>query len=342
MFIPVAARISAVLTIAANIAVAQTAPTQPSQGPGGTDYQYNSFNKKGPYYPPGFEGQTPYAYYIYQPASPQPFTAPVVLFLHGLGAIETAYYDGWLQHVTQKGYVVVYPQYQDETTVWSDFPINAQLAWIDALRRLAANVSGDLVAPKSISGEVVTVTMGHSVGAFLAVTLAAMATSADSPMPQPLALMLASPAPGNTPLANFGDIPGSTELVMVVGEDDSTVCTSGAEYLWSMLPQIVRKTLLVATTDTYGYPQLVADHYFPTAYQDPLGVQENSQDFYGTYKLSVSLASCAINGTDCEYPFDEGSQKQVNQGNWSDGKPVKDWRYYTDPSKAKVNCVNPV
>jgi hypothetical protein len=262
-----------------------------------------------------------------------------VLFLHGIGALQPAYYDGWLEQLAQKGFTVVFPQYQLYTSLWTQYPQYAQAAWVDALSRMSANTTGQFVIPqKDSAGKYRTATIGHSVGGFLAATMAGLATVSGSPMPVPLALMIVSPSPGNTPFARFGNLPSTTKLIMVVGEDDTTVCTSGVDYLWPKMSQITQKNFLVATTDTYGAPELIADHAFPTAYQDPLGVQTNSQDFYGTFKLSVSLLSCAFNGTNCNIAFGNGSQEQVDQGLWSDGKPINDWRWYSDPSKAVLNC----
>ena len=51
-------------------------------------------------------------YWIFEPDSPKPRTAPVIVFLHGWGGMNPLYYGAWLDHLVKRGNIVVYPRYQ--------------------------------------------------------------------------------------------------------------------------------------------------------------------------------------------------------------------------------------
>jgi acetyl esterase/lipase len=316
---------------------AQTAPRQPVQGPGGSDYTYQAFTKKGPFLPAGVTGDE-FRYYIYQPASPTPVAAPVVLFLHGYNALDPVTYESWLIHLARKGFTVVFPQYQLNNATVIDMPNNAQTSFVDALARMSANPAQFPLPLKDNTGKYKTAYVGHSLGGTLAVVMASLATTANSPLPAPLAVMPVEPSSATFNPLRMAKIPATTKLIAIVGADDSFVCKSGTDSFWSMIGQITQKNLLVAVSDNYGMPRLKADHAFPSAYSDASGSFLNSMDYYGTFKLSVSLLNCAFNGTSCEVAFGNGSQQQVDQGTWSDGTPVKKWAWYRDSASAVVNC----
>ena len=45
-------------------------------------------------------------YWIFEPDSPKPRTAPVIVFLHGWGGMNPLYYGAWLDHLVKRGNIV--------------------------------------------------------------------------------------------------------------------------------------------------------------------------------------------------------------------------------------------
>ncbi len=80
-------------------------PPQPASGPGGADYTYGAV--KSSTYVSGAA-----QYWIYEPASPTPVSAPVIVFNHGWSAEYPQYYGAWINHLVKKGNIVIYPRYQ--------------------------------------------------------------------------------------------------------------------------------------------------------------------------------------------------------------------------------------
>src|SRR5678816_2729823 len=62
-----------------------TPPSQPASGPGGKQYVHASVTKNR-------YGKGGQEYWIFEPASPKPRTAPVIIFLHGWGGMNPLYY----------------------------------------------------------------------------------------------------------------------------------------------------------------------------------------------------------------------------------------------------------
>src|SRR5215218_2149831 len=119
-----------------------TPPSQPETGPGGKQYVHASVTKNRY----GSRGQE---YWIYEPGSPKPRTAPVIIFLHGWGGMNPLYYGAWVDLLVKRGNIVVYPRYQSSLlTPLRDFTPNTLAAVKDALNRLQTergHVTPDLV-----------------------------------------------------------------------------------------------------------------------------------------------------------------------------------------------------
>jgi len=92
-------------------ATAITQPLQPAFGPGGKDYPYANVRIS--------QGGSGYnAYYVFEPVSPQPVSAPVVIINHGYMEF-TGYnmHRDLIMHTVRKGNVVIYPRWQ--SLVWA-------------------------------------------------------------------------------------------------------------------------------------------------------------------------------------------------------------------------------
>src|ERR1044072_5018726 len=107
-----------------------TPPSQPQTGPGGKQSVHSSVIKNR-------YGKGATEYWIYEPDSPKPRTAPVIVFLHGWGGMNPLYYGAWIDHLVKRGNIVIYPRYHANLlTPIKDFTPNTLAAVQDAVHRL--------------------------------------------------------------------------------------------------------------------------------------------------------------------------------------------------------------
>jgi dienelactone hydrolase len=289
-----------------------TAPAQPATGPGGAQYRHAKVR--------AIEfGRGSAQCWIFEPASPAPTSAPVVVFLHGWSAMHPRSYDLWIEHIVRRGNIVLYPRYQANlATLPRQFCSNALGAIGSAVRVLQ---SGEHVRPELDRVAVV----GHSMGGAMAANLAA------EPSLRLRAVMSVQPGDGTTrnpriefPKADWSKIPASTLLLVVVGEDDRVARDVYAKLLFAGTPQIPaeNKNYVTVRSDRHGRPALVADHSSPLASSLwPRSV--NALDYYGYWKLFDALTDAAFYGQN--RPFALGNTpEQRCMGRWSDGTPVRE------------------
>lgn len=69
-----------------------TPPNQPELGPGGADYRHTEVIKNR-------YGQGDDEYWIFEPISPAPASAPLVVFNHGWGGMDPKAYGAWIEHI---------------------------------------------------------------------------------------------------------------------------------------------------------------------------------------------------------------------------------------------------
>ena len=329
-----------------------TPPVQPQTGPGGKQYLHSSVTKNR--YGKGGE-----EYWIFEPDSPKPRSAPVIVFLHGWGGMNPLYYGAWLDHLVKRGNIVVYPRYQQSLlTGISEFTPNTLLALKDAVSRLKTE-PGHVTADFSKFA-----TVGHSLGGILAANVAAMAS--ESGLPRVSAVMAVEPgiteAPINVPLADLKKLPAETLLLTVAGDQDTLVRDYDAKriYYESTRVPVKNKDFVMLVSDSHGRPALQASHRAPTAhdksYDNGEGVGGgpsetsnrvgdgpqtsrrsrldtmlvNALDFYGTWKLFDALCDAAFYGKNREYALGTTPQQRF-MGLWSDGVPVKELQVTDKP-----------
>ena len=329
-----------------------TPPSQPQNGPGGKQYPHaevtrNRYGKGGK------------EYWIFEPDSPKPRTAPVIVFLHGWGGMNPLYYGAWVDHLVKRGNIVIYPRYQSNLlTLIRDFTPNTLAALKDAVSRLQSE-TGHVAADFSKFA-----TVGHSMGGLLAANVAALA--GESKLPRVRAVMSVEPgitsSPINFELADLKKLSPDTLLLSVAGDEDSLVRDTDAKriYYESTRVPATNKDFITLVTDRHGTPALVASHRAPTAMDksydsgeglsgtpagtsDPIGnapqvarrvrpetMLVNALDYYGTWKLFDALCDAAFNGKNREYALGN-TPKQRFMGLWSDGVPVKELKVTDKP-----------
>lgn len=353
----VAAALSLTLAVCSSSAISfqkASPPSQPQTGPGGRQYLHTAVTKNR-------YGKGGTEYWIFEPDSPKPRTAPVIVFLHGWGGMNPLYYGAWLDHLVKRGNIVIYPRYQGNLlTGISEFTPNTLQAVKDAVRRLQ-NEPGHVAADFSKFA-----TVGHSLGGVLAANVAALAR--ESGLPRVSAVMAVEPgiteSPINVPLADLKKLPPETLLLAVAGDQDSLVRDYDAKRIYYESTRIPanNKDFIMLISDSYGTPALQASHRAPTAHdksydngegvgggpavaENPTRVGDtpqssrrarldsmmvNAMDFYGTWKLFDGLCDAAFFGKNREYALGNTPQQRF-MGLWSDGVPVKELKVTDKP-----------
>jgi acetyl esterase/lipase len=148
---------------------------------------------------------------------------PVVVFLHGWGAPDPAFYRPWLEHLARRGSAVVYPRYQDSFVS----PPRQALGNVLAALRIALARPG--LDARSL------VVAGHSAGGALAADYAALARTAMLPVPR--AIFAAYPGrrlpriPDGLPEIPPGRIATRSRILALASEADTIVGTGTAREL---------------------------------------------------------------------------------------------------------------
>ena len=304
-------------------------PVQPDYGPGGANYLYNGVNVT-------TYGDGQNQYWIFEPDSNTTVSAPVIVFMHGWGAITPTFYSAWIYHLVRKGNIVIYPRYQQDITTPSDnFTPNSIKAVKEALKVLE---TGNHIKPQLDKFAIV----GHSVGGLISVNIAALAAS--NGLPQPLAVFAVEPGksrstsdPSGPVLENLTNIPSNTLILTMAGDQDNWVGDQDAKNIIRNTIQIPRqnKDFVMMMTDKHGYPPITADHFFPLASTIEVGnynltLLTNAQDYYGTWKLFDGLYNAAFYDQNRDYALGNTSQQRF-MGFWSDGTKIKELNVTDNP-----------
>jgi acetyl esterase/lipase len=311
--------------------------TQPTSGLGGSTYTNASVTVNGPYWANNRYTDNDFEYYIYEPGTPAPATAPVILFLHGYNAILPSDYLGWINQMVQNGYIVVWVQYQANlTSTFANYPTNAQAAWTDALYRLENYTWEPHVRPKRVNGVPQTLIVGHSFGGWIAAWLAGAASTSIPSFPIPRGLVLIEPASlGLLPAINFAGIDPGTRMLVLSGDQDTVACSKDGVSIFTSTTQIpaAQKNYLFYNSDNSGTPNQVGNHFFPNTYGYHDTAAIDNRDYYATYKLSVAAANCLTSQTSCGTFLGNGSTSQLYMGTWSNGTAIAPMTYYADPTQ---------
>ena len=315
-------------------------PAQPTTGPASATYAHSAVNKL-TVRPDPFDVET---YTVYEPASPSPADAPVVLFLHGYFDAFPDKVDIMLRHIVRKGYIVIYPAYGVawDPTNWETHAINT----LDAVM-LKLEEPGHVLPDRSKFSIV-----GHSIGGVLAMRLAQRAPAAgltNLPIPRAVVLLdgagLSSPAYPFLRLDDMSQIDPNTKLLIIMAEEtyrkrlqETNQCNYDflqpwmwlhsdcngfgvSKLAWTRTPQVTTKNAVVIPTDTYGNPDLISDHrgvLVDSSAHPPYALDGID---WAYWKLTVGGLNYAIYGTDGAYAFGATPELQ-DMGLWSDGTAV--------------------
>ena len=200
--------------------------------------------------------------------------APVVIYLHGFSALSPSFYQSHIEHLVRQGNIVIFPLFQ-KSTFWGFllesglFRPMDQSIWAG---RAVASVDKALSVIDDAVDYGAVYLYGHSLGGLIA-----LAWQAENGVPlQAMILSHAQVDPSAgmpdfvrswvriiaIPWQNYAstiDVP-----VVVLNGDDDTIATldqSQAIYDTLMVSPTVR--YYIAQSDTYGYPDLSANHGAP-------------------------------------------------------------------------------
>lgn len=299
-------------------------PPQPEEGPGGTAYEYDSVRMSD-------YGAEADGFWLFEPESPRPDSAHVVVFNHGYGAYNPMIYGQWIRHLVRRGNIVVFPRYQRNLIVPAPdkFADNVATAIRDALAVLD---TGDHVRPIAEPLAMVGHSYGGAVSALLGVKFK------EYGIPQPKALMLVSPGTGpfdGGRLESYDSMPADTRLLVVVSADDSVVGDEFGNLVFTTATNTPHRNLLRQVEDRHGEPDITAGHNESYALYEPFdnGLRSisfyraqrvasfNAMDYNGYWKLFDALMACTRSGDYCDYAFGD-TFEQRSLGIWGDGTPV--------------------
>jgi len=276
--------------------------------PGSTEYPHALVKES------VFDAGSGKEYRLYEPDGPPLLTAPVVVFLHGWGGTDPAYYRPWIDHLARRGNVVLWIRYQESVlTLSSEFVPNM----LAAVKAGLAHLEQDAERPKPELDKVAVV--GHSMGGILSMTLAARAAAEG--LPPMKAVMPANPGRGVTGpevLADFSQIPASTLLLCVSGAEDSLGTDAPFCFYQATNVPLDNKDHVTLNSDNHGTPALVADHFAPNCLT---AADVNALDTNGYWKWFDGLIAAAFYGRYREYALGNTPEQRF-MGLWPDGTPI--------------------
>lgn len=308
-------------------AIAQQQPSQPTSGPGGNDYTHSAVTMR------SYDPTLATGVFIFEPASPVPDSANVIVFVHGLSFVNPYIYGAWIKHLVRHGNIVIYPKYQNVlgTTPTSSFNANTILGIKRALDTLA---NAGHVKPR-LQNFAIT---GHSYGGLMAPNMAILAASSGFPVPKAVfSCQGYTDLSGTTRLPDYSIMSSSTNLLIAVGDNDAVVGTTFGHFLMDSTVNIPtsHKNLVTHHSDTHGSPNIGSTHFEPGSIDSEFDSGEisflissgatltttDAVDYFCYWKLLDALLDCSFYGTHCNYAFGD-TPEQHGMGNWSDGQPV--------------------
>lgn len=301
-----------------------TQPTQPATGPGGSQYTHGGVTQ----YDYGTNGSGG-DFWLYEPNSPTPDSANVVVFIHGLGETNPKLYGAFIKHLVRKGNIVIYPRYQKDLNTNSNtfndscaYGIKRALDTIQQAGHVKGRVQNYFI-------------LGHSVGGVLTANMTML--HAQYGLPKPLTAFSIQPGAANYLMNDYSSFPADVKYLIAVGTEDIIVGTAPGNTLFNQTVNVPtsHKNLITQYTDSHGNPSSDASHFAPLAADNDFDNGETNLfiivsgsgpvdgvDFYCFWKLQDALMDCALRNENCEYAFGD-TPKQHGMGNWSDGTPVR-------------------
>ncbi len=299
-------------------------PTQPVEGPGSAIYLHDEVVQYD-------FAQNPDGFWLYEPASPRPDSANVIVFNHGYGGYNPMIYGKWIKHLVRKGNIVIFPRYQKN--VYSPnpkyFSSNVSQAIRDAFKKME---NGNFIKPITRNFAMV----GHSYGGVITADLAV--NFENHSIPKPVAILLCSPGSGPFTgglLDSYEAIPADTKMIVMVSEDDKIVGDKLGKKIFETATKVVQRNYINQLRDNSTSPPHKAGHNesYSLDMDFDNGVRNsttrralrkaktNNVDYYGYWKIFDALLECSRSNDYCEYAFGN-TPKQKFLGLNSNNQPL--------------------
>ncbi|WP_084731518.1 chlorophyllase/cutinase-like alpha/beta fold protein [Microvirga vignae] len=237
--------------LAAPVAIAATPPGQPGQGPGGSDYKTAEVVRRG-------TGTVSSGAYIFH-GNDTPASRPVVVFFHSWGAVNPALYGGFIDHLARKGYLVIFPRFQEvNRSRPADATARAEALIHDALAALADD-------PQARPDLNRVAFIGHSAGVPVALNVAAGVGESKLPAPKLILGLVPGGIASNEKergimLRDLSTVDDQTLLIAMSGDREHLPSDRASRRILEATSAIpaTRKLFMRASSDDHGYPALTA------------------------------------------------------------------------------------
>ncbi|MBP7821667.1 MAG: hypothetical protein KA010_02010 [Saprospiraceae bacterium] len=278
-------------------------------------------------------GEEETGYWAFYPERKDIKSAPVIIFLHGYGAINPLCYGAWIDHLVKSGNIVIYPRYQQSilVTPTEKFVMNSAIAIRNALNDIPKATG---IIPDTTN----TIYVGHSYGGAISANIAATFESLH--LPSPRGVMLCQPGTAflkGALLDSYSNIPAYTKLISIVGEDDKVVQDVLGKKVYKTATNTPNRNLVRHFADHVGDPLISAEHREPyavnmdydknyrnvTVWKTIKYSKVNSVDYYCYWKLLDALQQCVRASDECNICFGNTPEQRF-MGKWSDGTPVRE------------------
>jgi pimeloyl-ACP methyl ester carboxylesterase len=276
--------------------------------------------------------EKPDGYYLFEPASPRPDSAHVIVFLHGYGAYNPMIFGKWIAHLVKKGNIVIYPRYQKSlfSPKPEQFAANCAKGIQDAIALLQ---DGNHVKP--ILNHVIYI--GHSYGGTVCADFAV--NHAKYQVPKPTAMLLCQPGTAKFKggrLKNYSKADKDLLLTIIVTENDGTTGDEFGKLVYQTATNTPKRTFLRVFRDNHGFPALTATHLEPYSllmdfdtkvnnFTSKRAIHQSKFDAYDYnlhWRIADAMMDCTRQAKNCNYCT--GNTPEISDlGNWSDGVPVK-------------------
>jgi len=299
-------------------------PKQPEHGPGSATYLHDEVVQYD-------FAQNPDGFWMYEPASPRPDSANVIVFNHGYGGYNPMIYGKWIKHLVRKGNIVIFPRYQKNQ--YSPKPKHFSKNVSQAIRDALAKMSGkNFIKPITRNFAMV----GHSYGGVISADLAVNFEAHQ--IPKPVTIFLCSPGTGPFKggiLDTYEAMPADLKVVIMVSENDKIVGDKFGKKVFETATNVVQRNYIRQLRDNSTNPPHKAGHNesyaldmdFDNGKRNGTSRRAlrrgtiNNIDYYGYWKIFDALLDCTRSNENCEFALGNTPEQRFLGIN-SDDKPL--------------------
>jgi predicted esterase len=211
-------------------------------GCGGNDSAPTKATSEGPI------GKGASGVWLYQPAGKP---KDVVVYFHGQGGPKEATpanHLPWIRHLVSRGSIVVYPRYEIA------YEADPMQFIVNGVR--AATKQADV-------DDLPVLAIGYSRGGAIAVEYGAVAGDKGLPVPDWIMSVFPAPYGNQNNLIDLAGLGHFTELLILVGDQDTVVGTQGAAYLGQRLQAGGFPGENIQVDQVQSHSGFIADHFAP-------------------------------------------------------------------------------